>query len=221
MPYQDITISQILNHIQSYITIMIWYWYVAQLCPWARYWKLLSVCSIHVWMTDRNIVSKKHSIAPDEQVGTLHGSLCHQSMNVWVNGWTGERGMCWKRLWALYKVHRPFTILPMSEGSNGPLFVFQWRISGSVANRLCRVSWPLLLIVCTQKGQMDPPASEHVWKVSWWLNLLPWNQTTPSQNDFSHIFLPLADNKTDWILISIGCVFRIIFTPTRGAQTVV
>ena len=35
----------------------------------------------------RGTVDRKCCITPDEQVGTLHGSLCHQCMNVCVNVW--------------------------------------------------------------------------------------------------------------------------------------
>lgn len=41
------------------------------------------------WVSTESLggaLDRKHSITPDEQVDTLHGSLCHQCMHVCING---------------------------------------------------------------------------------------------------------------------------------------
>ena len=46
------------------------------------------VC-VDEWVSEETLwgaFDRKRHIAPDEQVGTLHGSLCHQCINVCVNG---------------------------------------------------------------------------------------------------------------------------------------
>ena len=62
-------------------------------------------------------LDRKRCIVPDEQVGALHGSFCHQCMNVCVCEWVMLAvGVVERFEWSIrlekqyiYAVHLPFT----------------------------------------------------------------------------------------------------------------
>lgn len=91
---------------------------------------------------------------------------------------------------------------------------------------VCDYRWEVL-IVYTQKGEMAPPVSEHVWKdgVGDWICYREIEVCTPPPNhailvDLFHVFLPLVDHKTNWEFEIMGCQFGIIFIPTQAVRTV-